>query len=255
MEKTIITVLGCGSSGGVPSIEYGYGDCDANNPKNNRTRPSIFVEQGQKRLLIDVSPEFRLQAINNKIPVFENVLFTHEHIDHTGGVPDLRDVISMAGKPLNLFGKDRTVEAVERIFPFAFQSRTGSRKLNSYAIWSGRKFQIGGFEIIPTEMDHGSSITSLGYRFNDFAYTTDVKRLSDVNKGIINGVKVWIISCLSDKDSDYHAPLHEVLGWIEELKPERAYLTHMRGDMDYERLKAKLPSHVEPCYDGLKIEV
>lgn len=254
-EKTVITVLGCGNSGGVPSYGYGFGLCDPDNPKNKRSRPSVFIEQGERRLLIDTAPELRLQLIENNIPPFKDILYTHEHYDHISGIGDLRDVIDRVGGKINIYGMERTLNQLRREFPFAFKSRSGAEKLNPRVLRPGEVFSAGGFEIISTELDHGSDVTSLGYRFKNFAYTTDIKRLNNKNKEILKDLDVWIVSCLSEAESDYHAQLKDVLEWIKELKPGRVYLTHMRADLDYEATRKKLPENIRPCYDGLRIEV
>lgn len=261
-EKTTITILGCGGSQGVPSIAYGFSGIDPNNPKNIRTRTSAFIEQGEKRLLIDSSMDFRQQALKERLPDFKDVLYTHEHIDHIGGFEDLRGIMEMPiahgekSHEMNIHGSKESIHEISHMFHFAMKSRrTGKERIKTHTIEENAPFTVAGFEILATKVDHGSTVYPLAFRFKDFAYSTDIKELNDENIDVFKGVKVWVVSCLSEKESPYHAPLKKVLNWIERVNPERAYLTHMRGDMDYERLCEKLPPHIRPCYDGLKIEV
>lgn len=251
-----ITVLGCGASGGVPLIGNRWGDCDPNEPRNRRSRPSILVETAETSLLVDTGPDMRMQLLRENVTRLDGVIYTHAHADHTHGIDDLRSVNWMTRQPLPIFADAETLASLQQRFDYCFRSPAPNFFLPSLlpeeitGPWTFKDLHIQ-----PFVQDHGFS-TSLGFRFGDFAYSTDVKRLDEAAFAALEGVKLWIVDAASyEQDHPVHANLAQAMAWIERLKPERAFLTHMNQTMDYARLCAELPAHVRPAYDGLILEL
>lgn len=261
-----VTILGCGGSGGVPLADGtpgGYwGACDPNNPKNKRRRVSIFVEgkggpeEEGTALLVDASPDLRAQILDTPITRLDAVLFTHAHADHCHGLDELRALVYRRGAPLDAFSDRRTRDALLERFGYSFASKADPTGL--YApLFTDRliegPFQVGNIEVVPFEQEHGPE-TTLGFRFGPIAYSTDAHTLDDAAFAALAGVKVWIVDCLREAPHPTHAHLAQSLAWIERVRPERAILTHMNHQSDYETLRALCPPGVEPAYDGLVIE-
>lgn len=256
-----ITMLGCGGAGGVPLIGNQWGACDPNNPRNRRRRVSILVEQGETRLLVDTSPDLRLQLLDAGVDDLDGVLYTHIHADHVHGIDELRVINQLHRKVIDIYSDAKTLETLAERFAYVFTPPTkkgGEFRyfkpcLEGHEITPGTPFSVGGIDILPFEQDHGF-MTSLGYRFGDMAYSTDVAELPEAAFAALEGVKVWIVSCLRYEPHPTHAHLDRVLGWIERVKPGRAILTHMSLTVDYDELASRLPAGVEPAHDGLVLE-
>lgn len=247
-----VTILGCGSAGGVPSLSRGWGNCDPQNPRNRRLRPSILVEQGQSRLLVDTSPDCRQQLLDADVHRLDAVLYTHDHADHLHGIDDLREINRAMGTVLPLYAAPDTLEQIQQRFTYVLGTVEEGMSiykpmLEPHAI-SG-PFRVGEIPVIPFEQDHGWC-TTLGFRFGPIAYSTDVVNLSEEAFAALDGVKVWIVGCLCYRPHHTHAHLDKVLEWVKRVKPERAYLTHMPPILDYDILCGKLPPYVRPAHDG-----
>ncbi len=250
-----VTVLGCGSAGGVPLIGNVWGNCDPNNPKNRRTRPSVLVEEGETTLLIDTSPDMRQQLLNCNLKHLTAVLYTHGHADHCHGIDDLRSVNWLVGRKIPIFADPQAMEEIQFRFNYIFGRAPGDKRmtrpfLEPHVVEGAISFK--GLDVTPIPQTHGNS-HSTGYRINDFAYSTDVSAIDDENFTKLKNLKVWIVGCVRERQHPTHASLDTVLEWVERLKPERAYLTHMDHSMDYDSLMGKLPNGVEPAYDGLVV--
>jgi phosphoribosyl 1,2-cyclic phosphate phosphodiesterase len=248
-----VTVLGCGTSGGVPVIGNYWGACDPNNPKNRRSRVSVAVEEGDTRLIIDTSPDLREQCLANDIDRVDGVLFTHDHADHTHGIDDLRIMALRSRQRVPIYGDEGTLETLNRRFDYIFKSQEGYPAICEENLIDG-PFEIDGMAVRPFKQHHGFMDT-LGFRIGDFAYSTDVVELDDAAFEALEGVKVWIVTALRYEPHPTHAHLAKSLEWIDRVKPERAYLTHMTWEMDYDTLMKELPDGVEPAYDGLVIDL
>jgi phosphoribosyl 1,2-cyclic phosphate phosphodiesterase len=257
------TILGCGSSGGVPRPALGWGACDPGNPKNRRRRTSLFVEQrnahGATRILIDTSPDLREQLLDAGVDGLDAVLITHEHADHTHGIDDLRSLAIHRRARVNVYLDAPTAEVVKARFGYCFATPPGSEYppiVTEHRIEPGRAIEIAGaggtIAALPFVQEHGD-ITSLGFRFGRLAYSCDLKRLPPASAAALAGIEVWIVDALRYAPHPSHFSLDEALDWIGRIKPQRAILTNLHSDLDYAALRAKLPAHIEPAYDGMQI--
>jgi len=259
-----ITLLGCGTSGGVPRLAGEWGACDPDNPKNMRRRVSILVEQGDTRVLVDTSPDLRMQLIDASVTRLDAVLYTHDHADHTHGIDDLRSIFyAMKRRPVNVYGDKTTLDALTHKFDYAFVGRGGYPAIctaNVINVERKQKISIGaeGLEITPFYQKHGP-VMSVGYLFEmngkRAGYSTDLNGLPDESKALLNGIDLWIVDALRYQPHPTHAHLDMSLTWIKDLHVKQAVLTHMTWDMDYETVNAETPEHVLPGYDGLEIIV
>lgn len=252
-----VRILGCGAAAGVPSVSRGWGACDPANPRNRRRRPSILVEDGQTRLLVDTSPDLREQLLDADIRHLDAVLFTHDHADHLHGIDDLREVNRAMKAPLPIHGSAGVIDSIRQRFPYVLgevgEGQTIYKPMLIPHVIHG-PFTVGGCPVVPFDQDHGYGHT-FGYRFGAVAYSTDLVDLPEESFAALAGIDTWIVGCLTYDPHPTHAHLDKVLGWIERLAPRRAYLTHLTPGMDYETLKAQVPPHVEPAHDGLEIKV
>lgn len=250
------TILGCGSAGGVPSISRGWGACDPTNPRNRRRRPSILVEDGDTRILVDTTPDCRDQLLGADIRRLDAVLFTHDHADHLHGIDDLREVNRAMGKPLPIHAVAEVLDAIRQRFPYVLgvvgEGQTIYKPMLLPHLIDG-PFDIGDLGVVPFEQDHGYCRTT-GFRFGQLAYSTDLVDLPDAAFQILAGIDTWIVGCLTYDPHPTHAHLAKVLEWIDRVAPRRAVLTHMTPGMDYQSLLDRLPGNVEPAWDGLVIE-
>ncbi len=249
-----VTILGCGTAGGVPQIGGEWGVCDPEEPRNRRLRPSILVEQGEARLLVDASPDLRVQALNAGFDRLDAVLFTHAHADHANGIDDLRYVVRRMGRRIDTYADAPTLRDLESRFGYVF--RDSGQKLYPQILNSNLidgAFEVAGLPIVPFTQTHGP-IDTLGFRFGPIAYSTDLMALPDAAFVALEGVEVWIVDALSPHPHPTHSHLDQTLEWIERVKPKRAILTHMNVTMDYATVARLTPDHVEPAYDGMVIE-
>lgn len=251
-------VLGSGGATGVPMIGRGWGKCDPNNPKNRRRRPSLLVQWDNHNILIDTSPDLRQQLLDTEVSRLDAILFTHSHADHLHGIDDVRDVNRAMRDWIDAYADAQTLDEIRNRFAYVFEPQHPDAKLIYKPLLRAHvvegPFSVGGHEIVPIPLDHGYS-SSLGFRFGDLAYTTDLVRLDENGFEALQGVGTWIVSCTVDFPHQTHAELKVVLEWIERVKPKRAVLTHLSYHFDYEELKVRLPPHVEPGYDNMVVDV
>jgi phosphoribosyl 1,2-cyclic phosphate phosphodiesterase len=258
------TILGCGSSMGVPRVALGWGQCDPNNPKNRRRRCSLLVErsspQGHKtRVLVDCSPDLRAQLLDAEIDWLDGVLITHEHADHTHGIDDLRPLFVRKRQRVPLYMDEPTSRAMHARFGYCFMTPPGSEYppiAAEHRLVPGEPVAVEGqggtIDVLPILQDHGD-IPSLGFRFGNVAYSADIKNLPPESVAAMAGLDVWIVDALRKTPHPSHLNLDEALALIGRIKPKRAILTNLHADMDYEQLRRQLPAHVEPACDGMTI--
>lgn len=262
MSRTI-TILGCGSSGGVPRIGNDWGRCDPADPRNRRRRCSVLVTQrnssGETRLLIDTSPDLREQMLSAGVSDLDAVLYTHEHADHTHGIDDLRAFYLMKRAKLQVWADDATGRMLTTRFAYCFYTAPGSDyppiiQLNAMEPGTAITVSGGGGAIsaLPFQVHHGS-IDALGFRIGDLAYTPDIDGIPEKSLPLLENLDLWIVDALRRTRHPSHWSLPETLAWIDRLKPKRAVLTNLHVDLDFATLLEELPAHVRPAYDGLEI--
>lgn len=251
-----ITILGCGSSLGVPALRYGWGQCNPDNPKNRRTRSSIKIDTDTTSLLIDMSPDLLWQIQKCKNQNVDAVFFTHTHYDHVNGINELRPIFLGEKRKLPIYSSSENLMQVKRMFYYLFED-TGISIYKSYLELHEvqSEFSVGDIHATCFELSHGYS-TSLGIRIGNFAYTTDVNELNGENFRQLQNLDTWIVDCISfNRESLTHANLQTALKWIDIVKPRRAFFTHMDSSMDYDTLLSLLPTNIAPAYDQMEIEV
>ncbi len=260
------TILGCGSSAGVPRVGGGWGACDPKDPKNRRRRCSLLVERRNETgastvVLVDTSPDLREQLIDADVKSLDGVLITHAHADHVHGIDDLRPLVFHQRRRVDLYMDERTSELMRRRFGYCFETPPGSSYppiVNAHDMRAGREVAIKGpagfLSALPFIQDHGD-ITSLGFRFGRVAYSSDVRDLPPESLAALQDLDIWIVDALRYTPHPTHFSVDDTLAWIRRLKPRRAILTNMHVDLDYEELRSKLPPHIEPAFDGMRITI
>jgi phosphoribosyl 1,2-cyclic phosphate phosphodiesterase len=248
-----VTILGCGTSGGVPSITGTWGACDPTDPRNRRRRVSIMVEQAGSRLIVDTSPDLREQCLSAGIDRLDAVLLTHDHADHTHGIDDLRGIAGRMRRRVPVHADARTVATLRRRFDYIFEDTLGYPAICDAHVIDG-PFRVGAIPVVPFRQHHGE-IDSLGFRFGGVAYSTDLVDLPAESWPVVSGLDLWIVDALRYEPHPTHAHLDLTLQWIARARPKRAILTHMNWDMDYAALAARLPAGVEPGIDGLAVDI
>jgi phosphoribosyl 1,2-cyclic phosphate phosphodiesterase len=257
------TLLGCGSSGGVPRIGGFWGDCDPTNPKNRRRRCSMLVErfegEGATRVLIDTTPDMRDQLLDAGVGHLDAVVYTHSHADHVHGIDDLRQIVLNLRNRLPVWADGPTQDALISRFGYAFVQPEGSPYppiLDLHSIEGAFDIKGAGGTIVfqPFEVDHGS-MAALGFRIAGLAYVPDVVAIPEAAWPHLEGLDYWIVDALRRKPHPTHAHLALTLEWIARAAPKRAVITNMHLDLDYATLEAELPPEIRPAFDGMVIEI
>ncbi|RME66119.1 MAG: MBL fold metallo-hydrolase [Alphaproteobacteria bacterium] len=250
-----VTILGCGTSAGVPRIGNVWGRCDPANPKNRRRRVSVMVEEGATRVLVDTSPDLRAQLLDAGVGRLDAVFYTHEHADHCHGIDDLRPVAQNMKARIPLYAGARTMAVLRRRFDYIFEMRDGYPPVGEgHILRHGCPVPVGGLTVLPFLLEHGP-IDSFGFRFGRAAYTTDLNGIPQASAAFLEDLDLWIVDALRYDPHPTHPHLEQSLAWIARFRPKRAILTHMNWDLDYETLRTSLPAGVEPAYDGLAVEL
>jgi phosphoribosyl 1,2-cyclic phosphate phosphodiesterase len=257
------TILGCGSSGGVPRIGNKWGACDPSNPRNRRLRCSLLVTQsaaeGNTRVLVDTSPDLREQMLRAGVEALDAVFFTHEHADHTHGIDELRAFYLRDRRRVPIWADETTGTLLMTRFGYCFYTAPGSDYppiLDLNRLVAGNGVKIGGkggrLDLLPFSVHHGT-IEALGFRVGGLAYTPDLSGVPDGSLEALSGLDVWIVDALRIDPHPSHFHLSETLAWIDRMKPRRAILTNMHFDLDYGSMLGTLPKSIEPAYDGMTI--
>lgn len=251
-----ITVLGSGTSAGVPTLGCSCAVCHSADPRDNRLRPSIAVEFDGHHVLIDITPDFRQQALRSRLPRLDAILFTHAHADHIMGLDDVRPFNFRQGAPIPIYGSADTIGQIKQTFSYIFTVKkveTFIPKLEVHAL-EGGSFDLFGVTFTPIPLKHGPAII-YGYRFGDSAYLTDHSDIPEESQALLQNLDVLFLDALRHKPHPTHSTVKKSLCHVATLQPKRAFLTHICHDLPHEETERSLPSHVRLAYDGLEIEV
>ncbi len=259
------TILGCGSSGGVPRLSDtpggNWGDCDPHNPKNSRRRCSLLVErvtdQGTTRVLIDSSPDLRMQLLDAGVGMLDALVYTHFHADHVHGIDDLRMIVFNMRERLPVWADKITLDALIARFGYVFVQPPGSayppimdlHRIDGPVTIAGAG---GSLTLKPFEVSHGR-INALGFRINDIAYLPDASAIPEEVWPKLMGLHTWIVDALRRTPHPSHSHLEQTLGWIKRAAPQNAVITNMHIDLDWQVVQDETPDHVTPAYDGMVI--
>jgi phosphoribosyl 1,2-cyclic phosphate phosphodiesterase len=260
-----VTILGSGSSGGVPRIggpdgRGEWGACDPAEPRNRRRRCSLLVERGATQVLVDTTPDLREQLIGACVTRLDAVLITHDHADQLHGIDDLRMIAQNMRRRVDVNASEDVFRVLRNRFGYCFEGTDAypavleghviPRPFRTFAI-EGRG---GPVPVLAFDQDHGTMV-SQGFRFGPIAYSSDVFELDEAAFAALDGVECWIVDALRYRPHPTHAHVEKTLGWIARVRPKRAILTNLHIDLDYQTLRASLPAGVEPAYDGLAVEL
>ncbi len=257
------TILGCGSSAGVPRIGNDWGECDPQNPKNRRRRCAMLVERvgpnGTTRALIDTGPDLREQLLSADVSELDGVAYTHPHADHVHGVDDLRVVVYNLKQRLKVYADGPTANALIARFGYVFVQPEGSAYppiLDLHNIDGPVTISGAGGDMLlePFRVKHGR-IDSLGFRIGGLAYLPDVSDMYEESWAAVQGLDIWVLDALRREPHPTHSHLAQSLDWIAKAAPKRAVLTNMHIDLDYEAVAAETPAHVTPAYDGMVLSL
>jgi len=250
-----ITILGCGTSFGVPMIACKCPVCTSTDPKNKRTRSSILVTHDGKNILVDTTTDLRAQAIANGIERVDAVLYTHHHAEHIHGIDELRRFNWLQSSSIPCYGSPETLGRLRDIFGYIFKDpgKPGWQPNLTTQDVDG-PFELCGLTVTPVEVMHGD-LPIYGYRFGDFAYLTDFIEIPEESEELLKGLKLLVVEALRYEPHPTHVSLSQAIEVVERLKPGRAVFTHMAHAFDYDKVMNELPDGVELGYDGQIIEV
>ena len=256
-------ILGCGSSGGVPRLDGNWGDCDPDNPKNRRTRCSLLVQNktagGITNVLIDTSPDMRNQLIDANVTWLDAIFYSHDHADQTHGIDDVRAMVYAKKKRIDVWMDEATSETLTNRFGYCFEQSAGTlypailkdnriKKPYQDITVSG---EGGVITATPFRQIHGR-IDSLGFRIGNVAYSSDISDIPEESYSLLDGLDCWVVDALRRDPHPTHFHLDRTLAEIERFKPQRAILTNLHVDLDYQLLCNELPENVVPAFDGLE---
>jgi phosphoribosyl 1,2-cyclic phosphate phosphodiesterase len=257
MNLNSFTFLGTSGSFGIPVIGCDCQVCKSPEPKNKRTRPSgMLTTSDGKNILIDISPEFRLQAIQNNIDDLDALIITHAHADHILGFDDLRIICERHEKTIPVYANQDTLSKLESMFGYALRRtgwKSGIPHIETRQITTDA-FDLFGLKVIPVPLIHHNEIV-FGYRFGDFAYLTDFSSIEESSLELLKGLETVVISVVREKPHPKHMHLSLVIEMLEKLQPTRVLLTHMAHELDHNELLSSLPKFISPAYDGLRLEL
>jgi phosphoribosyl 1,2-cyclic phosphate phosphodiesterase len=255
MPALQLTVLGSGTSMGVPTLACHCAVCESPDPRDKRTRPSILLSYDGHNIVIDTTPDFRFQAMREKLDRLDAVLYTHGHADHVLGLDDIRPYNLKQGGVIPVYASEETQATIRRQFAYIFDAAPTESSVPRVDMHTlNGPFDLFGLEIIPVPANHGP-ISVLGFRFGKAAYLTDFSSVPEDSKELLHGLDDFILDALRYTPHPMHSNVQQSLTLVNQLKPKRAWFTHICHDLGHEQANAKLPKGVQLSYDGLKFEV
>jgi phosphoribosyl 1,2-cyclic phosphate phosphodiesterase len=256
-EAIRLTVLGSGTSAGVPTIGCRCPVCTSEDPRDNRLRPSVLLRFNGRAIVIDTTPDFRQQALRSGLERLDAVLLTHAHADHIMGLDDTRPFNFRQKGEIPVYGSGETIAIVERVFAYIFSATSPESwvpKLRTHAFDPDQPLDLFGQSIRPVRLMHGKG-TVFGFRIGDLAYLTDHSEIPEESLQVLEGLDVLFLDALRHKPHPTHSTVERSLKYVEQLKPRRAFFTHISHDLPHERTESMLPEAVHLAYDGLELEI
>lgn len=254
MDLTL-TLLGTGTSHGVPAIACGCPVCTSGDPKNQRFRCSALLQYQGRSVVIDTATEFRLQSLRAGLIHLDAVLFTHSHADHISGLDDVRSFSERQGMAVPCYGTPECLGDIRRRFDYIFtETQIGGGKPKLELVPIEGSFDLFGLELVPVPVFHGR-LRVLGFRFGSAAYVTDCNLVPEGSMGLLEGVELLVLDALRWRPHSTHFNVEQALEVVARLRPRRVYFTHLTHDLDYSATNAALPAGVELAYDGLTVQI
>lgn len=253
-----ITILGSGTSTGIPVVGCNCEVCRSDSPKDKRLRSSIVIETQGKRILIDTGPDLRQQLLQNDINSVDAVLYTHAHYDHTAGLDDIRSLTLLSGKPMPLFGDSRTLKSLSAMFAHIFympeQIGGGITKVSTHEIMPGKEFDVAGIKFVSLPVKHGN-LDILGFRTGGFAYITDASFIPETTFPLLKGVEILVLNALRARPHPTHFNFSEAIEVGRRIGAKQVFFTHISHSAKHADLWADLPPGFEPAFDGMIIDL
>ena len=245
-----VTILGCGSSHGVPVIGCKCAVCKSDSPYNKRRRSSILIENGDKKILVDFGFDIKDQLLDANVNSLDAAILTHDHADHVAGIDNLRIYKYLSGRALPIYTDIATAKAISQRYKYMIDA-------NEIKIIAHDSYDIVDIAGVPIQffLQKHAEIDSLGIRINNFVYSPDVREFYDKSVKYLNDIDFWVLDCLGYKSNHAHAGLERVLEWNDRFNPRRVWLTNMRDEIDYFEIQEALPQNIMPSYDGLEIVI
>lgn len=251
-----VTFLGTGTSMGIPMIGCKCQVCQSDDPKDKRLRTSVWIENEGMSIVIDTGIDFRQQALREKIPVVDAVLFTHHHVDHIFGLDELRPINFLQGRIVEIYATVGTLEFLKRIYPYVFDENhcpSDIPQINHYVI-DTIPFNINKLSVLPIPLYHGD-LPVLGFRIGNFAYCTDVSRIPQESYPLLEDLDILVLGALRQRPHPTHFTLDEAIAEAEKIGARRTYFVHMSHELAHEQMLRQLPKNAQPAFDGLKIHI
>lgn len=252
-----LTVLGSGTSAGVPTIGCACKVCHSTDPRDNRLRPSVAVNFDDRTILIDTTPDLRQQVLRYGVTRIDAILYTHAHADHILGLDDTRPFNFRQGGAIPIHGSPETMQVIQRTFAYIFseeESQSWIPQIQVHTFADGETLNLFGASVIPIRLLHGKGI-SYGYRFGSLAYLTDHSEIPEESMDKLHGLDVLFLDALRHKPHPTHSTVQRSLQLVEQLRPQRAFFTHISHDLAHARTEELLPPHVRLAYDGLELTI
>jgi len=255
MQFLELTVLGSGTSMGVPTLGCHCAVCESKDSHDKRTRPSVLLSHGGRNVVIDTTPDFRSQAMAARVDRLDAILYTHSHADHIFGLDDIRPYNLKQKAAIPIYAAEATLQVLQRSFAYIFDGAPTDSSLPGVALHTvNGPFKLFDLEIIPIPARHGPG-NVLGFRFGSAAYLTDFSTIPESSKALLQGLDHFILDALRYVPHPMHSNVEQSLALVEELQPKHAWFTHICHDLGHEQTNAKLPENVRLAYDGLRFEV